>query len=196
MHLRWRDGIARLQSAWWEGPLAAIVRFFPSEWLPALPRLTGWEHFFAGSRTPLSNPASAILTQTKRFPLVWDALASPLPTWRALLPETRDPRKAPWTTSEEWVIKPALGRVGEGIGIRDLVQEPEMRRIARGARWWPWSWVAQRRFHPVHIEVAGTRLFPCLGVFTLDGHAVGAYGRVATRPLIDARAADAAVLAA
>jgi len=44
--------------------------------------------------------------------------------------------------------------------------------------------------------VAGVRIFPCLGVYTLDTRVIGAYGRLAPVPLIDSRAADAAVLAA
>ena len=195
-HLRWRDRCARLEAAWWQGPLDLIVRFFPAEWMAGLPRATQYQYLFAGSRTPLSNPATAILTQSKRFPLTWDALRTPLPAWRALLPETRDPRHAPWRTSDDWVVKPALGRAGEGVGMRECVDRKEMRRIARGVRWWPSAWVAQRRFNPVAVEVEGTRMFPCLGVYTLDGRAVGAYGRLAPRPLIDSRAADAAVLTA
>jgi hypothetical protein len=35
-----------------------------------------------------------------------------------------------------------------------------------------------------------------VGVYTVNDRAVGAYGRLATRPLIDWRAQDAAVLAA
>ena len=46
------------------------------------------------------------------------------------------------------------------------------------------------------MVLANTRVFPCLGVYTLDAKVVGAYGRLAARPLIDSRAADAAVLAA
>jgi len=36
----------------------------------------------------------------------------------------------------------------------------------------------------------------CLGVYTIDARVAGAYGRIAERPLVDARAKDAAVLAA
>ena len=195
-HLRWRDGRAELSAGWWQGPLDLVVRFFPAEWLGELPARTGWPLLFAGAQTPLSNPATAILTQSKRFPLVWDALRTPLPAWRAHLPETRDPRDAPWATSDEWIVKPALGRVGEGIGMRDLVAAAEMRKIRRNVRWWPGAWVAQRRFTLVPLEIGGTRFYPCLGVYTLDARVVGAYGRLASVPLIDARAADAAVLAA
>lgn len=195
-HLRWRDGRAELSAEWWEGPLDLVVRFFPAEWLGELPARTGWPLLFAGARTPLSNPATAVLTQSKRFPLLWDALRTPLRAWRACLPETRDPRDAPWPASDEWIVKPALGRVGEGIGMRDLVGAAEMRKIQRHVRWWPGAWVAQRRFTLVPLEIGGRRFFPCLGVYTLDARVVGAYGRLGSVPLIDARAADAAVLAA
>jgi glutathionylspermidine synthase len=195
-HLRWRKGQAHLAASWWQGPLDLVVRFFPAEWLGGLPAATGWPRLFAGAQTPLSNPATAILTQSKRFPLVWDALRTPLEAWRAHLPETRDPRHAPWQTSDDWIVKPALGRVGEGIGMRDVVAAAEMRKIRRQVRWWPSAWIAQRRFSLVPVEIGGTRVFPCLGVYTLDARVVGAYGRLASVPLIDARAADAAVLAA
>jgi len=36
--------------------------------------------------------------------------------------------------------------------------------------------------------------YPSVGIYTIDGHAAGAYGRIAERPLIDGRARDAAVL--
>ena len=116
-HLRWRDGAASTETLWDRGPLDALVRFFPAEWLTELPSSCGWPLWFAGAATPLSNPATAILTQSKRFPLVWDALATPLPTWRRLLPETRDPRAVRETPGDPWVLKPALGRIGEDIAL-------------------------------------------------------------------------------
>jgi hypothetical protein len=195
-HLRWREGLAELDAAWWRGPLDLVARFFPSEWLPLLPARSGWPNFFAGARTPLANPSSALLTQSKRFPLVWDDLRTPLPTWRALLPETRDPRDADWRDGRGWVLKPALGRVGEGVGVSDALDRQEWRRIRRAAAWWPRHWVAQRRFHTSPTGSPDAPMFPCLGVYTVDGAVVGAYGRTAPRPLIDARAIDAAVLQA
>jgi hypothetical protein len=195
-HLRWKDGRAWLDAAWWRGPLDLVVRFFPTEWMGQLPKASGWPHLCAGSLTPISNPATAVLTQSKRFPLVWDELATPLPTWRALLPETRDPRSAPWRTSAGWILKPALGRVGEGVGISGLTDAAEWRKIVRDATWWPGHWIAQRRFDVVPIQIRGVDRYPCLGVYTVDERVVGAYGRLAMRPLIDSLAEDAAVLAA
>ena len=193
-HLRWHSGRARLDTAWSSETVDALVRFFPGEWLPNLPSACGWSHFFAGGSTPVSNPASAILTQSKRFPLTWDALRTPMPTWRSLLPETRDPRDVPWRHGEEWVLKPALGRVGEDIGMRGVTEAKQWRQLSRNVRWFPSGWAAQRRFVATAFRVHEKDLYPSVGIYTIDGHAAGAYGRIAERPLIDGRARDAAVL--
>jgi glutathionylspermidine synthase len=193
-HLDWHDGRAEIRSSWTCAPLGAIARFFPAEWLPNLPFSCLAQHFFGGAVTPLSNPASALCTQTKRFPLVWDALTTPLPTWRAMLPETRDPRDAPWRGSDEWILKPALGRVGEDIAIPGVSSGKELSAIEQDVRRHPAGWVAQRRFVSTVMFVEATPLYPCVGVYTVDGRAVGAYGRLAARPLIDKLACDTAVL--
>jgi hypothetical protein len=195
-HIRWADGRAHLDAAWWRGPLDLVVRFFPADWLALLPSATGWPGFFAGGTTSQSNPSTAILTQTKRFPLVWDSLDTPLRTWRQLLPETRDPRQAPWRRGDAWILKPALGRVGEGVGIMEALETREQRSIRLNAMLFPWGWIAQRRFNTVPVETDAGPVYACLGVYTVDAHVVGAYGRLAPRPLIDSRASDAAVLQA
>jgi glutathionylspermidine synthase len=193
-HLRWQDGRARIESRWFDGEPGVLVRFFPAEWLPNLPRTSGWRHFFRGGRTPVSNPATALLTQSKRFPLVWDRLETPLPTWRRLLPETRDPRDVRWRKDGDWVLKPSLGRVGDGIGLAGATPEKEWKQIRRAVRFGPRWWAAQRRFEAVPMAVDGEAFYPCIGVYTIGGRAAGAYGRVARRPIINHLAQDAAVL--
>jgi len=186
-HLSWHSGRA--------AGFDRVVRFFPADWLADLPADTAWESFYGGGLTPLSNPATALLTQSKRHPLVWEALRTPLPTWRALLPETRDPREVRWQGSDEWVLKPVLGRVGEDVAIAGLTTPQDRRRIELLCRLFPGSWVAQRRFELLPMQVDGERLYPCVGVYTVDDQVAGAYGRLAPRALIDGRASDAAVLA-
>jgi hypothetical protein len=44
------------------------------------------------------------------------------------------------------------------------------------------------------MRVGGTDCYPSIGVYTVNGRVAGAYGRIAEKPLIDARARDAAVL--
>ena len=116
-----------------------------------------------------------------------------MPTWRACLPETRDPRDVRWQGNDEWVLKPALGRVGEDVGIAGVTPPAEWTRIARDVRRHPSHWVAQRRFVATPLRVSGTDRYPGVGVYTVNGRVAGAYGRIAERPLIDARARDAAV---
>lgn len=195
-HLRWRDGRATLLMDSASGSVDAVVRFFPAEWMPDLPRGCGWPSFFADTSTPVSNAATAILTQSKRFPLVWDSLRTRLDAWRALLPETFDPREVHWRGSDDWVLKPALGRVGEDIGIGGITPSKELERIAKSARRRPDYWVAQRRFEATPVNIGRRPRYPSVGVYTVDGRVAGAYGRIAERPLIDARARDAAVLLA
>jgi glutathionylspermidine synthase len=195
-HLRWREGRAAVETAWESGPLDAVVRFYPAEWMDNLPDGCGWTSFFECTSTPVSNPGTALLTQSKRFPLAWDHLHTPMPTWRARLPETRDPRDVRWQGNDGWVLKPALGRVGEDVGIAGVTPPAEWARIARDARRHPSYWVAQRRFAATPLRIGETDRYPGVGVYTVDGRVAGAYGRIAERPLIDARARDAAVLIA
>jgi glutathionylspermidine synthase len=193
-HLRWRDGHAHIAAEWATDAVDAIVRFFPAEWLPNLAETCGWDQFFRNASIAVSNPATAILTQSKRFPLTWDALCTVLPTWHALLPETRDPRDVPAREREDWVLKPALGRVGEGVGIAGVTEPQEMIRIVRASRRYASEWIAQRRFTTTTLRVGDVEWCPSIGVYTIDGRVAGAYGRLAARPLIDGRARDAAVL--
>lgn len=192
-HVSWRDGRAYLNTAWTRKPIGLLARFYPAEWLPTLPRSSRWQNYFSAPGTPQANPATAILTQSKRFPLLWDRLQTALPTWRSLLPVTLDPRAAP-RHDENWIRKPALGRIGEDIGLPGITRPRDLRRILRAARWWPRHWIAQRRFEIQPVSDAGIAWFPCLGIYTVNGKAAGLYGRMARTALIDGRARDVAVL--
>lgn len=194
MHVTWRARHATVLTASATDRPDVIARFYPAEWLCDLPVGCEWQRFFRGCVTPLSNPASALLTQSKRLPLVWDRLRTPMPTWCALLPETRNPRDIRTSESDAWVLKPALGRVGDGVGIRGVTPDKEWRRIARAARWFPRWWIAQRRFEASPLDTGTELTYPCIGVYTIDGRAAGAYGRIARSPLIDWRARDIPVL--
>ena len=148
---------------------------------------------FAGAWTPLSNPASAILTQSKRFPLIWDALRTSVAG--VAQPAAGDPRSTPGAMAHVIGLDrpPAFGRVGEGVGMRDLIDHKEMQRIGAArdggqARGWRNAAFILSRWR------VATRTYSRASIYTLDERAVGAYGRLARVPLIDSRAADAAVL--
>lgn len=191
--VRWRDGRAEAHDGTGWIALDLLFRFFPAEWLPALGWASAWDRYFHSSRTPLLNPATVLMTQSKRLPLVWDRLGIGLETWRRFLPETVDPRDRR-VSGDGWVLKPALGRVGDGVEVAGATPEAERKKIRTAAKRWPGHWVAQRRFESVPWTTARGPLHLALGVFVIDGRAAGIYARAARVPLIDDRACDVAVL--
>jgi glutathionylspermidine synthase len=193
-HVHCINGRAELRARFASGRVGALVRFYPADWLPLLPDRSCWEPYFSAIDTVLSNPGSAILIQTKRFPLVWGELNSAVPTWRKLLPETKDARHMKSLWDDYSILKPALGRVGEGIGMPGVTPIDELAEILFFARSRSHEWVSQRRFTAVPVATEKRAMYYCIGVFTINGKAAGFYGRVAERPIIDQRAQDAAVL--
>jgi glutathionylspermidine synthase len=192
--LRWVRGRADAASDAYAGPLDLVVRFFFGWWLPRLPPATGWRGYFDGGRTPCCNPGYAILTHGKRFPLVWDRLATPLPTWRALLPETRSPDSGIDAEDRGWVFKPFLGHEGEGVGMSGVTKADDLTRIRRAALSDPGAWVVQRRFETLLLPTPEGPAYPCLGIYVIDGKAAGAYTRLGAGPIIDGKCREVAVL--
>ena len=193
--VRWEDECAgaRVECEWFKGNLDTIYRFFPAEWLPNLKRTCAWQRYFVGSSTPQSNPGYALISQTKRFGLMLDRLKTGMTKWKQLLPVTTDVR-AVERNSEEWIVKPALGRVGEAIGIPGITPPQEWKQIRRNAFFYPRDWVAQRRFEIVPLQTGEGPRYVCLGVYTVDGVAAGIYGRCSASPIINHTAQDVAVL--
>ena len=191
-HIRWRDkkAFSILDSR--EGELDGIVRFFPLEWLTNLPRGSDWPGYYDCETCSCNHPI-AIFAQSKRLPLVWDELDLKLDTWKDLLPETVDPRTK--GLNGDWIFKPALGRVGEGISIKEAMDEKEYRRIIKAVKRHPKDWLAQKKFSSKPIKAPdGTDYHPCVGVFTVDGKCAGFYGRISKYPRIDAKAKDIPLL--
>jgi glutathionylspermidine synthase len=190
--LAWRDGHAYLRDL----PLVAVVRFYQAEWLARLPRRHRgcWLPLASCGRTPVTNPISAVLTESKRFPLIWDRLRTGLRAWRRLLPETRDPRDAPWRTDDGWLLKSAFCNTGDTVSAASLTPAKDWRKTQWLARLFPRQWIAQRRFETLPIDTPLGDMYPCVGVYTIDGRAAGAYVRLSHRPIVDYRAIDAALL--
>jgi len=190
----WRDGLASLDNACHRGPVNVIVKFYQAEWLARLPRGCGWRHFFRGGKTPVANPAAAVISESKRFPLVWNKLAVRLPTWRALLPETRDPRNAPWYRDADWLLKTAMCNNGDTVSIRDLMRPREWLRTRVAVALSSGGWVAQRRFESVPVATPSGPRHVCVGIYTVNGKSAGAYARLAVKPVVDFAAVDVALL--
>lgn len=176
-------------------PLGALVRFYQAEWLAKLPRSTKWWRYLRSERTPVLNPGTCIVIESKRFPLVWDALSSTkLEVWRRLLPPSADPRHAPWETDDGWLLKTALCNTGDTVSVKSLMTSATWAKTARAARWFPRNWVAQRRFDAIPLETPLGLVYPCIGVYTIEGRACGAYARLSHGPVVDYAAIDVALL--
>ena len=192
--VEWIEGRAFIHCGSCKAPVAAIVRFYQGEWLAKLPPGIGWHNLFAGGRTPVANPGCAVLTESKRLPLVWDELGVACPAWKRFLPMSLDPWSVRWWNNDGWLLKAAFCNTGDAISAPDLFPKREWRRRCLDVLLHPDDWVAQKRFAPLAIETCLGPMIPCIGVYTIDGRACGTYGRLASTPIINYSAIDAAVL--
>ena len=173
-HLKWENGKAV--------NIGAIMRYYPIEWLE-FHKDTDWR-CFRNAETPSCNHPIALLTQSKRLPLVWNDLDVAIPYWRRLLPKTECTTALGKT--DGWILKPAFGRVGEGINIPNTISNEENQDIRKAASEHPLQWVAQEMFKSVPVD--GLHLN--LGVFVVDGQFAGLYGRASKSPRIDTEASE------
>jgi hypothetical protein len=134
------------------------------------------------------------MIESKRFPLVWDRLGLELPAWRTLLPPTCDPRRWNGRFGPGWVLKTAFCNTGDTVAWADDSDRRRWKCAVWGARLRPGQWVAQRRFEALPIPTPRGPMYPCVGVYTVDGRAAGLFGRMAPGPLIDLTAIEVAVL--
>ncbi|MBQ7926865.1 MAG: glutathionylspermidine synthase family protein [Lachnospiraceae bacterium] len=177
-----------------EGPLDAIFRFTPLEWLTEI-KPKRWQGYFDTVTTSCNHPV-AMYAQTKRFPLLWDALEQrgiSMATWRELLPETLEVHAV--RGREGFIYKPACGRVGEKISIEEACRGEEYRQILKDVKRHPKKYLAQKRFcsKPL-LSQQGEEYHVCLGSYTVDGRQAGYYARISRSPRIDSHAADIPVL--
>jgi glutathionylspermidine synthase len=188
--LSWRDGTAMID----QHPLDVLVRFYQSEWLAALSERSGWIRLFRPAQTVVTNPGYSALTESKRLPLLWNQLGTPTCMLQKMFPQCCDPREVEHG-EDEWVFKPAFSNTGDNVIIPALtdraMRSKVLRKIVRDSQ----RWIAQKRFVPLAVTAAsGAQLFPCIGVYTINGKATGAYARLSRGFITDYRALEAALL--
>lgn len=193
-HLRFDGGRACISDGCEPSALSLIVRFHQAEWLSPRRHAAVAPYLLGGSKTPIVNPGRAMLSESKRFPLVWDDLRMEMPTWRRLLPETRDPREVSWRRDPAWLLKTAFCNTGDTVSSPLTMPPKEWFRAAASATLFPKSWVAQRRFESCAIDTPIGAMYPCIGVYTIGGRACGIYGRLSRDAVVTYTAADVAVL--
>ena len=193
-HLRFKnnEAISILDGS--EGKIDGIVRFTPIEWVKDM-KPKRWQGYF-NTITPSCNHPIAVYSQTKRFPLVWDELERngiDLSTWKKLLPETLDVKDV--KGKEGYIYKPANGRVGEKISIKEACRDDEYKKIIKDVKRHPKEYLAQKRFNSrALIGEDGKGYHVCLGSYCIDGKHSGYYARISDTLRIDSYAADIPVL--
>jgi glutathionylspermidine synthase len=192
--LNWKQGQAGVLSEGKELAIDAIVRFYQGEWLAKLPSSCGWKWLFLGGKTPVSNSAPALLTESKRFPLTWDMLSSKMNRWKVLLPECRDPREGCHTLGDSWVLKASYSNTGDDVHMRESTDRETWGRLCRSVERHPERWILQRRFVPTSISSHLGPVYPCIGVYTINGRTAGVYARASVRRVTDYAAMDVALL--
>lgn len=177
-----------------EGPVDAIFRFTPLEWLTEI-KPKRWQGYFDTTTTSCNHPV-AMYAQTKRFPLVWKALEQngiSVDTWKELLPDTLEVKAA--KGKEGYIYKPACGRVGEKISIQEACVGTEYKDILKEVKRHPKRFLAQKKFISQPVKgPGGEEYHVCLGSYCVDGKHAGYYARISETPRIDSNAADIPVL--
>ena len=196
-HINFKDNKAYSILDGNEGELDGIIRFTPLEWLVDV-KPKKWQGYFDTDAVSCNHPV-AIYAQTKRFPLVWDVLEKngvSMDTWRKLLPKTIEVSELKYEKNKEnYIFKPAYGRVGEKISIKEACDETEYKNILSDVRKHPKKYLAQKKFDskPL-IGENGEQFHVCLGSYAIDGKHGGYYARISKTPRIDSNAADIPVL--
>ena len=193
-HLRFKENEAYSILDGNECKIDAIFRFTPLEWLKDMkPKF--WDGYFSTVTVSCNHPV-AIFAQTKRFPLIWDELEKEginLTNWRKYLPETIEVSKV--KDRDGFIFKPACGRVGEKISIKEACDDEEYKDILKDVKKHPKEYLAQKKFISKPLKgIDDKEYHVCLGSYTVDGSHAGYYARISNLPRIDSNAADIPVL--
>jgi hypothetical protein len=146
-----------------------------------------WEPWFCGGKTLMSNPGTVVVVGSKRFPVLWKEMDTRMSTWRSFLPETCCPGELKGGSVTDWVFKPTFGSDGARVAIAGVTMRQAFRETVDQARRHPDRWVAQRRFESVALSTERGPGHVCLGIYTVDGVAAGAFTRIRGEALINAR---------
>lgn len=181
-----------------ECELDGIFRYTPVEWVMDI-KPKRWQGYF-NTATPSINHPVSLYAQTKRFPFMWEILETngiDMSTWKKLLPHTVKVTKeyCDEKSLEEYIFKPAYGRVGEKISIKEACRGDEFKKIIKDVKRHPGKYIAQKKFNSMPLVTEeGEEFHVCIGSFSVDDDHAGFYARISNLPRIDSHAADIPVL--
>jgi glutathionylspermidine synthase len=158
----------------------ALYRYFPTEWMSGQRNVPDFARALElGTVRTLTSP-SHIYTQSKlAFARAWETEETPdLPETHELLDVPRD------TICREraaWVVKRAMGRVGEEVFVGELVRDDQWSAVVDDARALATkgeAWIVQRFVRQRSIPTPWGDRLVTLGAYVLDGRFAGYFARI------------------
>ena len=184
---RYRDGKVMIGNT----EIRALYRYFPAEYMEGQANVPGLIAAIEAGKLRTISSFSQIFMQSKlAFARAWKASESaPFLLDRGLLAahvpatfELReiDPERLA-IERNDWVVKRALGRVGDEVFVGSLVSDADWvrlladvrARVAKGE-----TWIAQRFIRQRAIETPWGPRLVTLGAYVLDGSFVGYFARL------------------
>lgn len=210
-HINFKNGKAYSILDGNECELDGVFRYTPVEWVMDI-KPKRWQGYF-NTKTPSINHPVSLYAQTKRFPFVWEILEEngiDMSIWKKLLPHTIGAKELfeknelaknsfsgndYYSEENQYIFKPAYGRVGEKISIKEACRDDEYKKILKDVKRHPKKYIAQKKFDSMPLVAEdGKEFHVCIGSFSVDDKHAGFYARISDLPRIDSYAADIPVL--
>ncbi len=176
-------------------PVRALYRYFPTEWMSGQRNVEPIARAVESHSLRTLTSFAHVFTQSKfAFARTWDRLAScelspdDSEIVRRHVAESYDvldvPRETVTSDRAAWVVKRAMGRVGDEVFVGELFEGDDWRRLVaevlsraeRGERW-----IAQRYVRQHRLPTPWGDRLVTLGVYVEDGRFAGYFARVTTR---------------
>jgi hypothetical protein len=184
LHLRGDDLCLR------DEPVRALYRYFPTEWMTGFPNVAPIVRAVASGRVRTISSFAHVFCQSKlSLARTWKRATSSSEeeqrAVRAWLPETHEiadvARDELISRRAGWVIKRALGRVGDEVFVGALAGDEQWVRLVDEVRARTASgecWIAQRFVEQHSVPTPWGARFVTLGAYVLDGRFVGYFARL------------------
>jgi glutathionylspermidine synthase len=175
---------------WAQGrPIRVLYRYFPAEYMEGQRNLGDIERALRFGTLKTISSFEHIFTQSKlAFSRAWARKNQVSEASRATIethvPETLEVPEVPLETllaeRERWVVKRALGRVGDEVFVGPLFSQADwaalvpqvVRRATTGE-----SWIAQRFVRQTPVSTPWGARYLTLGAYVQDGHFTGYFTR-------------------
>jgi glutathionylspermidine synthase len=171
-------------------PVRVLYRYFPTEWMDGQRNLGGLIDALAAGRVSSLTAFSHVYTQSKlAFARAWhhrDSLdADDRATVDAHLPYSVDlaaiDRRAIVEERASWVVKRAMGRVGDQVFVGDTYAQDDWTPTVdaiRALRTSGQAWLAQRFVKQRPVPTPWGNRYVTLGAYVLDGRFAGYFARI------------------